>query len=350
LSPISRIRKIVFGFSATVIILMIAEVVVRIGGWGTLPSEKIFTDVYNPTYTMLPMAANPWAETDEYLNQIGLRGQGIDRQRKPGVIRIICAGDSTTFGSGVKENETYAYYLQQLLQERGIVAEVLNAGVPGTTLWQQRMLIEERLAAFSPDLIFLYTGPNFTRQDLFRMRRLMERGSWTMQWQRILAHSRLYRLLRLQVSPPELDQSYHQYVQEWRDPTGTTIQPEWFIKDAEEDLTRLKSLGQKIHCRVVVINVIPRLLVEKAQAKGWHSDSPGLSEFYYQENVPTIVRIIADRLGLDTISIEPTFIDASYTQNLFQDVVHFTPAGHQLMAAILEEEICKRNWLPVPCQ
>ena len=57
-------------------------------------------------------------------NSLGLRGPEIDSPKKH--LRVLCLGDSVTFGWGVEEQNAYPALLQQK-----IMAEVINAGVPG---------------------------------------------------------------------------------------------------------------------------------------------------------------------------------------------------------------------------
>ena len=46
---------------------------------------------------------------------------------------IAAFGDSLTAGAGVAENENYPFYMQQLLDERGVQYRVVNHGLSGDT-------------------------------------------------------------------------------------------------------------------------------------------------------------------------------------------------------------------------
>jgi hypothetical protein len=59
-----------------------------------------------------------------------LRGGDFSPKPAPGVTRILALGDSTTFGWGVEDHESWPARLQARLDERGLAVEVLNAGVP----------------------------------------------------------------------------------------------------------------------------------------------------------------------------------------------------------------------------
>jgi hypothetical protein len=66
------------------------------------------------------------------INDHGLRGPDFDDAKKPGVLRVLTLGASSTFGFENRDHETYPYYLQQVLDReagRGRF-EVINFAVP----------------------------------------------------------------------------------------------------------------------------------------------------------------------------------------------------------------------------
>lgn len=100
---------------------------------------------------------------DEFTtNDLGFRG--IETPKRPGVRRIVIAGDSWTFGPAVKREETFTHQLQTLLAETRPAGaeewEVYNLGVMG---WNTRntltalQILEERL---QPDLVVVCPTSN----------------------------------------------------------------------------------------------------------------------------------------------------------------------------------------------
>jgi hypothetical protein len=63
-----------------------------------------------------------------------LRGEAFDPQPSPGTLRLLALGDSTTFGWGVEDGESWPAQLQGWLAAEGYAVEVLNGGVPGQSL------------------------------------------------------------------------------------------------------------------------------------------------------------------------------------------------------------------------
>ena len=104
-------------------------------------------------------------------NRDGLRGPEVERHKPPGVVRILCLGGSTTYGSGLTAEEAYPARLGALLAPLaapgtdggGRRYEVLNCGVPGYSTAESLIDLELRLLEFEPDAIVIYHGVNDAR-------------------------------------------------------------------------------------------------------------------------------------------------------------------------------------------
>ena len=77
--------------------------------------------------------------------------------------RVLAIGDSTTFGTGVRWNETYAKQLQALLAERCARPDflVLNAGGQGSSFKAVIENLEEHCNRVSPDVVVLAISASF---------------------------------------------------------------------------------------------------------------------------------------------------------------------------------------------
>jgi hypothetical protein len=85
-------------------------------------------------------------------NSRGLRGTSeFPYAKTPGKQRILIFGDSFTFGDEVSDQETYCYYLQQLLPN----AEVINMGVHGYGHDQMLIFLQEEGLKYKPDIVIL---------------------------------------------------------------------------------------------------------------------------------------------------------------------------------------------------
>lgn len=89
------------------------------------------------------------------INALGLRGAEVRRPKPPGLRRLVCLGDSITFGFGVGDEETYPYHLGVDL---GV--DVVNAGVTGFTSHQVLGFVRRLLPVLDPDVVTICIGWN----------------------------------------------------------------------------------------------------------------------------------------------------------------------------------------------
>jgi hypothetical protein len=86
-------------------------------------------------YTVKSEAAG-WPPWEDY-NSDGLRDRDHELARTPGVRRVVCLGDSTTLGWGLRPPEAYPQVLEELLEEAGDRTEVLNVALGGWSTRQE---------------------------------------------------------------------------------------------------------------------------------------------------------------------------------------------------------------------
>lgn len=111
------------------------------------------------------------AFTHEFSNTIttnsqGYRGPEFSPEKPKGVYRILMLGDSTTFGIGSNDNETFSFQLEQKLKNKN--AEVINAGfASGLSPDTYYAYLKEKGLKLQPDIVFvnLFLGNDIT--DLF---------------------------------------------------------------------------------------------------------------------------------------------------------------------------------------
>ena len=93
------------------------------------------------------------------INSHGLRDREYSEDKPPNTFRVMMLGDSTTFGWGVRQEDTAAKFLERKLNAKlppGYdKVEVLNAGVGNYDTVQEVTYYETRGRAFHPDLVIL---------------------------------------------------------------------------------------------------------------------------------------------------------------------------------------------------
>ena len=160
-------RKVLFSAIMLVLFFGSVEILLRLAGFQLVQNVENmeFTfpiDDYNKS------APQPFLVRDDTLfwrpkagvmdhNSLGFYGPDFEIQKKPGVFRIVCLGDSCTHFGPV----TYADMLRVYLDETAPGKfEVINAGVIGYTSFQGRRLLESEVMKWSPDLVTVYFGWN----------------------------------------------------------------------------------------------------------------------------------------------------------------------------------------------
>lgn len=93
-------------------------------------------------------------------NSLGLRSKELSGN-KENEFRILSLGESSTFGMGVKQEETYSALVEKDLQSvDGKSLHVINAGMPGYSLFQGFMYLKHRGIKLKPDAVMIYFGYN----------------------------------------------------------------------------------------------------------------------------------------------------------------------------------------------
>jgi len=99
-------------------------------------------------------------------NADGFRTPDAKPEKPQGCFRIICIGDSVTFGNiDINDDETYPYFLQRDLSSRykGRSIEVINAGCPSYTCIQGLERLKRAGLRYHPDVIVV----GFIHHELF---------------------------------------------------------------------------------------------------------------------------------------------------------------------------------------
>lgn len=134
---------------------------------------------------------------EEYttINEIGLRESLLpSTTKRKGEKRIIVTGDSSIYGWGVKDKETYAYLLEQELRKRfPTPIEVINLGVPGYSTEQTKKLLQKVGWQYEPDLLIVSNIFSDCNIDAFQDRNAMSLTNPNPgTFHKILQSSRLY--------------------------------------------------------------------------------------------------------------------------------------------------------------
>jgi len=97
-----------------------------------------------------------------HINSDGFRGPEFTKDKPENTYRIFTLGGSTTFGSGVFDNQTYPNYLQEMFDQSnlGFKTEVINLGWPASWSLEETKMIKNQFLDYEPDLFIVYDGIN----------------------------------------------------------------------------------------------------------------------------------------------------------------------------------------------
>lgn len=91
------------------------------------------------------------------INALGLRGDQVTIAEPENGYRVICLGDSITFGEGVREDDTYPARMEDLLSQEMPTrqVEVINAGIQGYGTTEEEKLFASLCVPLNPDAVVL---------------------------------------------------------------------------------------------------------------------------------------------------------------------------------------------------
>jgi lysophospholipase L1-like esterase len=283
-------------------------------------------------------------------NSKGFRDREHSRSRQPGVSRVVVLGDSFAYGLGVNDGETFCDYLGSLAPE----LEVINLGVAGWNLSQERRLLELEGLNYSPDLVVVsFVQNDVTAKGIPDMASLAKREE-KVTWKAWLAdRSYVYALAK---TAARSNRSLNQYLIQVgirRDPGGyealddnlrpaLRTYPQTLMEDwnaAVNELLTIQRLCEKSGAKLLVASVPARqalspetfaaTIAEVALYQPEDFDLPKpyrqLGEFCEEHGIPYVNGYEGlRRLGSD--------IYIPYD-------MHFNAKGHRAFAEILVEPI-----------
>ena len=268
-------------------------------------------------------------------NSLGFRSEEFAPTKKPGTFRIVCFGDSSTFGIGNPIKDTWPSQLQELLNSRfpdeQIQFQVINAGVPGYTSFQGLQHMRQELDRLSPDLVMAsYANNDFWHWDKQTDRQHAERLAQSSPIHDTLMNSRLVQLMAAGLSSLR-DKKVTQAPgpnQHWAKAASLNYakpRPDW-IRRVPLDSFRANITSMADLCGSRGIAMIPVKWPDQPQAGGrW---SPRIE---YQE---VLDEIATDRqlAVADVVSLFQQNRDWAVRTYIPNDIVHVNRDGNRLAA------------------
>jgi len=264
------------------------------------------------------------------VNSHGMRGREIPVSKPDGTTRILCMGDSCTFGA--RAASPYPAFLEELLSARfDRSVEVLNGGVPGHAAHQGVGLLE-RYLKFAPDIVVVYYGWNdhWLKTTALSGPKLPDPP--------ITDHVLILRGLRLAWERAKARSAIRKEEEDIDMVTTELRLPPlhyWAMLD------EFAVLGERHGFQVVYVTApsalnreVVRWIIEE---QGWAKPETNLPELHEYYN--NITREIAEDKRAVLVDLARIFAEQPDDPLIHSDGVHPSEAGHALIAQALFEAI-----------
>lgn len=287
------------------------------------------------------------------INELGLRGPATSEEKAEGTRRLICVGDSRTFGiqldlGSFRYDADYPAFLRQRLDRNpGLERiEVINAGVIGASSSYGLRQLLTRLHALSPDVVVVGFGFN----DLF------------LAWDPALRvqepeHPFAGRLLHLALRSHVVQLGFSAYRRvKWLHPEPLSVR--WVSPAQYEwNLRRFAELSRAQDYRLLFLTqalrpietgedlpAFPASKTTQSYELYGVKDLAGLHRVY--ESYQQIVRRVAQEEGIPIADAEKAFREHKGPP-LFgrYDKAHPNREGAAVIARTVHETLLQQNWI-----
>lgn len=148
--------------------------------------------------------------TKKYLvqsNSLGFRGPEMSFRKPEGTFRVLVFGDSSSFGWGVDQDQTFSNLLKGRLQKAiGRPVEIGNFAIPGDSSAYGRLIFEKFAPQFDYDFAILGFGANDAKRVITSHTSQVERfrsKQGLLSAMHLLTESALVRTLQVSLSPSQ---------------------------------------------------------------------------------------------------------------------------------------------------
>ncbi|UCD19944.1 MAG: SGNH/GDSL hydrolase family protein [candidate division WOR-3 bacterium] len=207
-------RNVIFSCTALVLFLLLLEFILRIltafgitelarkPGVRELWAREGWIVDKDLNWALIPNHSSMRGGVPCRTNSYGLRDQEIPLEKPPRTFRILVIGDSTVLGFAVPFEKTFTERLETMLNRStdSVHFDVINAGIPGYSIYNSFTYLKRDGIRFEPDLIVLET--NFNDRRYILSREFEDGGEYyrkfynSLRTREILSRSYLYRGLR----------------------------------------------------------------------------------------------------------------------------------------------------------
>lgn len=366
-----RGRRVLLVVAIAAVQFAMFEAALRI--WGHSEAAPSFQALFMPDpaigYRLRPNARTRFI-TAEFDTTIAINGQGVrdDREigpKPPGERRIVVLGDSLVLSVQVDARQTFCHLLEERLNATEASRpggphahyRVINAGVQGYGPVEELLFYREIARAFEPDLVIetIFVG-NDAEDAVASASKLTAHASAAAhdssvsdalsesivsRLRRIVRRSMVLQVLRLRVV------SVTDRLSNWISPPEPPLQtyaakPAARIADglrlSRECVEAIASDAAAIHARTMVLLIPARFQVDDADYGHLKEAVEGTGGHLVRDAASERFNDALSTLAIPRLDALPALRAALPGPDVFfQQTVHLTPRGHQIVAAALDE-------------
>ncbi len=222
-----------------------------------------------------------------------LRDPGNSIHEKSQSYRIVCIGDSTTYGIGASDRDEFSYpsQLQKILDNNipDKRYEVINLGIPGINSSQTLNRYTGNISELRPDTVIMMVGINdpwnFEESTIFKYYDMNFMKKLNAQAELMLSHLKVYQFFRLlyvssalrDMEVPAFDkEGKRRAVEFFNDDPGKS---KAFIDALVNNIAELKRISENNHINIVFM---------KYHTVGWGRPEVLIHNTYSQLKVPVV--------------------------------------------------------------
>lgn len=319
-----------------IIFFSLVELVLRYSGYGNLIIYEPHPELYwkpkpnQNCYTKI-------GHKPIHVNSKGTRGEDFKESKPNNVFRVLCIGDSKTFGWGLSEDAIYCRLLQNSLQEEIGVSrkvEVINAGVNAWSYSQIFVYLRDIGITYDPDIVVLADANLWTQFSEKNSREFIDEMMKKVWLKNLVRKSAIYHFF-IEV---KLQKFYYKFRKKF-----IAIDP------GEDNLFEEQQQSDPYLFIKQEISKVCRLLNEK-NIKGlliYIPEKYRLTPNNQNSNILSIKKEISQIYDIPLIDFTKYFIKSQDKLFLEGDPVHPNGKGHKIIAERLHEYIMSNIIGPV---
>ena len=252
-------------------------------------------------------------------------------------LRLGVAGDSVTYGVGVPAEKRFIHLLAQSLEKRCGPIQLIDAAVPGYSLFQERLAVQRKVMPRQPDLLFIGIYSN-------DMTQFTVIGSSAYDIRVRFDHG--FPVFSFLPLPDELNALllHHSVFYQWVTLRGIAAADRATGRDDElnalaiHNLDLMRSDCAEQGCRIVVA-LFPDLSAPLSEP-----ELPGTVQFYGD------LRAWAKGAAVPVVDVRQMLADQDYLQIRLDECCHYNEEGHAVIAGRMEAELDRLELLPTLCR